>query len=151
LLSPDEDGLSIADPARRIALWLTGVIALRPIRPALSRHFVDLAVTGRNEGVVAATIRNNRNIAPPGWYMLLIVDNSGVPALASRFALRSRSVVAREVGRVNSGAFRFASLRSISAAGPSVKPFSTFTRDELEIVLRVVQCNCRIICCAAMA
>jgi hypothetical protein len=49
----------------------------------VSQRLVDLAVTGRNGGVVTATVPNSPNIAPPGWYMLFIVDNSGVPSVAS--------------------------------------------------------------------
>jgi len=48
-----------------------------------SQRLVDLDVTSRNGGVVTATVPQNRNIAPPGWYMLFLVDNSGVPSVAS--------------------------------------------------------------------
>jgi hypothetical protein len=32
--------------------------------------------------VVAAKVPQNRNLAPPGWYMLFLVDNNGVPSVA---------------------------------------------------------------------
>jgi hypothetical protein len=47
-----------------------------------SQRLVDLEVTGRNGGVVTARIPQNPNIAPPGWYMLYLVDNSGRPSVA---------------------------------------------------------------------
>ena len=33
--------------------------------------------------MVNVTVTNNRNIAPPGWYMLFLVSNAGVPSVAS--------------------------------------------------------------------
>jgi hypothetical protein len=47
-----------------------------------SQRLVDLEVTGRNGGVVTARVPQNPNIAPPGWYMLYLIDNSGVPSVA---------------------------------------------------------------------
>jgi hypothetical protein len=47
-----------------------------------SQRLVDLEVTGRNGGVVTARVPQNPNIAPPGWYMLYLVDNSGRPSVA---------------------------------------------------------------------
>jgi hypothetical protein len=48
-----------------------------------SQRLVDLDVTSLANGIVAATVPQNPNIAPPGWYMLFIVDNNGVPSVAS--------------------------------------------------------------------
>jgi hypothetical protein len=48
-----------------------------------NQRLVDLDVTGQAGGVVTATVPNNRNIAPPGWYMLFLVDNGGIPSVAS--------------------------------------------------------------------
>jgi hypothetical protein len=31
---------------------------------------------------VKITVPANHNIAPPGWYMLFIVNNNGVPSVA---------------------------------------------------------------------
>ncbi len=47
-----------------------------------SQRLVDLDVIGRNGGFVTARVPENPNIAPPGWYMLFLVDNSGVPSVA---------------------------------------------------------------------
>jgi hypothetical protein len=48
-----------------------------------SQRLVDLEVTSVANGTVTAAVPHNRNIAPPGWYMLFLVDNSGVPSVAS--------------------------------------------------------------------
>ena len=48
-----------------------------------SQRLVDLDVTSLANGTVTATVPQNRNLAPPGWYMLFLVDNNGVPSVAS--------------------------------------------------------------------
>ena len=48
-----------------------------------NQRLVDLTINSRNGGIVKATVPQNRNIAPPGWYMLFLVDNNGVPSVAS--------------------------------------------------------------------
>ncbi|MFL6416252.1 MAG: galactose oxidase-like domain-containing protein [Bryobacteraceae bacterium] len=59
------------------------------IRPCVTTHsfdssqrLVDLDVTDRSGGVVKATVPQNPNLAPPGWYMLFLVDNNGIPSVA---------------------------------------------------------------------
>ena len=60
------------------------------IAPGLTTHSfnstqrvvdVPFAVTPPN--MLNAAIPNDRNIAPPGWYMLFLTDNDGVPSVAS--------------------------------------------------------------------
>jgi hypothetical protein len=48
-----------------------------------SQRLVDLDVTSLANGIVTATVPQNSNIAPPGWYMLFIIDNNGTPSVAS--------------------------------------------------------------------
>jgi hypothetical protein len=48
-----------------------------------SQRLVDLEITGRANGVVTVKIPQNPNITPPGWYMLFLVQNNGVPSTAS--------------------------------------------------------------------
>jgi hypothetical protein len=48
-----------------------------------SQRLVDLEITSRAAGTVTASVPHNPNIAPPGWYMLFLVDNGGVPSVAS--------------------------------------------------------------------
>jgi len=47
-----------------------------------SQRLVDLEVIGRNRGTVSANVPQNPNLAPPGWYMLSLVDNHGIPSVA---------------------------------------------------------------------
>ncbi len=58
------------------------------VRPAAVSHssdsnqrLVDLGATAASGG---ATVRvpGNRNLTPPGWYMLFVVDGNGVPSVA---------------------------------------------------------------------
>jgi hypothetical protein len=48
-----------------------------------NQRLVDLDIVSRTGGVVKATVPQNRNIAPPGWYMLFLVDNNGVPSVGA--------------------------------------------------------------------
>jgi hypothetical protein len=48
-----------------------------------NQRLVDLDVTSVQNGIVTATVPQNPNIAPPGWYMLFLVDTNGVPSVAS--------------------------------------------------------------------
>ena len=48
-----------------------------------SQRLVDLEITSRANGVVTAKIPQTPNITPPGWYMLFLVQNDGVPSTAS--------------------------------------------------------------------
>lgn len=60
------------------------------IRPCVTTHsfdgsqrLVDLEIVSKNGGVVRATVPQNPNLAPPGWYMLFLVNNDGVPSVAN--------------------------------------------------------------------
>jgi hypothetical protein len=60
------------------------------IRPCVTTHsfdgsqrLIDLEINSRAGGVVSATVPTNPNLTPPGWYMLFLVDNDGVPSLAN--------------------------------------------------------------------
>jgi hypothetical protein len=47
------------------------------------QRLVDLEIVSQATGKIEATITSNPNVAPPGWYMLFIVDHQGVPSVAS--------------------------------------------------------------------
>jgi len=47
------------------------------------QRLVDLEITSRAAGNLGLTIPANPNLAPPGWYMLFLVDEAGVPSVAS--------------------------------------------------------------------
>ena len=47
------------------------------------QRLVDLDIASQAAGSINARITNNPNLAPPGWYMLFIVNQQGVPSVAS--------------------------------------------------------------------
>ncbi|MEH1908914.1 MAG: galactose oxidase-like domain-containing protein [Nostoc sp.] len=60
------------------------------IRPMATTHscdaeqrLVDVPISYRNSTSLNVTLTDNRNIAPPGWYMLFISDNNGTPSVAT--------------------------------------------------------------------
>ncbi|MBW4424577.1 MAG: DUF1929 domain-containing protein [Nostoc desertorum CM1-VF14] len=60
------------------------------IRPMATTHscdteqrLVDVPINSRNATSLNVTLRANRNIAVPGWYMLFISDNNGTPSVAT--------------------------------------------------------------------
>jgi hypothetical protein len=59
------------------------------IAPTLTTHsfnstqrLVDVAFVVSPPASLRATIPNDRNVMPPGWYMLFLVDRDGVPSVA---------------------------------------------------------------------
>ncbi|HEX7793571.1 MAG TPA: LamG-like jellyroll fold domain-containing protein, partial [Vicinamibacterales bacterium] len=52
----------------------------------MSSRFVDLTFT-RNSGSLGVTSPANANVAPPGYYMLFLVNSSGVPSVATMVKL----------------------------------------------------------------
>jgi hypothetical protein len=61
------------------------------IRPSAATHtmdtdqrLVDLPITSkRNAAALTVSVPGNRNLAPPGWYMLFLTDTSGAPSTAA--------------------------------------------------------------------
>ena len=47
------------------------------------QRLVDLDILSQGGGSVQAVVTQNPNIAPPGWYMLFVIDNNGVPSVAT--------------------------------------------------------------------
>lgn len=67
-----------------------GVARVALVRPGSVTHsvdfdqrYVDLAWTLDGSGNVVATAPPDGNQAPPGWYMLFLVNDAGVPSVAS--------------------------------------------------------------------
>ncbi|MDQ0850536.1 hypothetical protein QFZ65_002474 [Arthrobacter sp. B3I9] len=64
------------------------------VRPGVTTHsfdtsqrLVDLEITSRDAETVTAKVPGNPNLAPPGWYMLFIVNQQGVPSEATWLSL----------------------------------------------------------------
>jgi hypothetical protein len=47
------------------------------------QRLVDVPINSRTTGSLTTTVTSNRNLAPPGWYMLFITTTSGVPSVAT--------------------------------------------------------------------
>jgi Domain of unknown function (DUF1929) len=65
------------------------------IRPMATTHscdteqrLVDVPFTTQGNSSLTATVTTNPNLAPPGWYMLSIVDTSNVPSVATWIQLQ---------------------------------------------------------------
>jgi hypothetical protein len=60
---------------------------IRPMAPThgldTEQRLVDLPISSRTTSSLNVQITANRNLAPPGYYMLFIVNNSNVPSIAS--------------------------------------------------------------------
>jgi hypothetical protein len=60
------------------------------IRPGATTHafdnsqrLIDVPISQQGAGVVRAAVPVEPTLAPPGWYMLFLVDTAGVPSVAS--------------------------------------------------------------------
>ena len=47
------------------------------------QRLVDLPITGRAAATIQVAVPANPNLAPPGWYMIFLVDTDGVPSVAT--------------------------------------------------------------------
>jgi Domain of unknown function (DUF1929) len=47
------------------------------------QRLVDLEITSRDADSLDVAVPPNHNLAPPGWYMLFLVDQQGVPSIAT--------------------------------------------------------------------
>ena len=48
------------------------------------QRLVDLPIAAQGGDTVRVTFTGASNIAPPGWYMLFLTDNNGIPSVAHR-------------------------------------------------------------------
>jgi hypothetical protein len=47
-----------------------------------SQRLVDMEILGQGGGTVRTVAPDESTLAPPGWYMLFLVDTAGVPSVA---------------------------------------------------------------------
>ena len=47
-----------------------------------NQRLVDTPITSQQNNVIRVNVPGNRNLAPPGWHMLFLVNNAGVPSIA---------------------------------------------------------------------
>jgi hypothetical protein len=53
------------------------------------QRLVDLEIESRDAAGISAAVPGNPNLAPPGWYMLFLTDQAGVPSVAHWIQLQS--------------------------------------------------------------
>jgi hypothetical protein len=93
--APDDchygDDITISTPQANDIKWVSLV------RNGVTTHsfdgdqrLVDLPVTARTGATVQAAVPQSPGLAPPGWYMLFLVDDDGVPSDAHWVRLTSR-------------------------------------------------------------
>ena len=46
------------------------------------QRLVDLDILSQGNGLISAKVTKEPNIAPPGWYMLFLIDTNGVPSIS---------------------------------------------------------------------
>ena len=76
--------IAISTPQAFTAKWISLV------RNGVTTHsfdseqrLVDLEITGRSAGDLQVAVPVNPNLAPPGWYMIFLIDQDGIPSLAT--------------------------------------------------------------------
>lgn len=85
--APDEadygESISISTPD---AATITSLVLIRPSATThsvnMEQRYVPLPFTQVDGNTLQATVPTNPNEAPPGYYMLFLVDGNGVPAVA---------------------------------------------------------------------
>ena len=75
------------------------IVKVSLVRPGAATHsfdqdqrFVELGFTVCGVNALRVTPPANGNVAPPGYYMLFILDGSGVPSVAQFLELKSQSI-----------------------------------------------------------
>jgi hypothetical protein len=75
--------VTIASPQAGVIKWISLV------RNGVTTHsfdngqrLIDIPITSRNATGLQAKIPDNRNLAPPGFYMVFLVNQQGVPSVA---------------------------------------------------------------------
>ncbi|MCK5831897.1 MAG: DUF1929 domain-containing protein [Methylococcales bacterium] len=75
-----------ADKIRKVALIRTGSVTHSQ---NMEQRYIPLSFT-KQSGILEITTPENTNIAPPGHYMLFIIDNAGVPSIAKIVKMESQ-------------------------------------------------------------
>ena len=100
------------------------VVLVRPGAPThafdMEQRLIELTFT-TGAGVLTATAPPDGNIAPPGYYMLFLLNSSGVPSVATSFADdRARQSGPDRVDRLSGGNVR--SILATRSRSPAAAP-----------------------------
>jgi hypothetical protein len=75
--------ITIQTPQAGTIKW---VHLIRPMAPThgldTEQRLVDLPINSRTSNSLTVTVTSNRNVAPPGYYMMFITNNNNVPSVA---------------------------------------------------------------------
>jgi len=58
-----------------------------------SQRLIDLPISERDTCHIHVSVAENPNLAPPGWYLLFICDNAGIPSVAQWVHLDRKNIV----------------------------------------------------------
>jgi len=84
------DTVSIETPAAGALKWASLVrngVATHSFNT--NQRLVDLPIASQGGGVVEVEVTGEPNVAPPGWYMLFLVDDQGIPSAAKWIHLQA--------------------------------------------------------------
>ena len=77
------DTVEVSTPSAMVLRWAELV---RPMATThsddTSQRLVDLPIVCRDACTITVEVPGNPNLAPPGWYMLFVVDDCGIPSVA---------------------------------------------------------------------
>jgi hypothetical protein len=94
----------------------------------MDQRYVGLAFTA-GSGILSVTGPPNGNIAPPGYYMMFILNSSGVPSIAAMVQVSSSGGVETPTGTITSPSSNetINAGQSVSYAGSGTSPDGTIT------------------------
>jgi Domain of unknown function (DUF1929) len=109
-----------ANPIARIALVHPGSVSHGNDS---NQRYVDLSFTVAEDGSLEVQAPPDGNTAPPGWYMLFLVDSTGVPSVAAWIHIDSTMLggASRQAVQISTSAFTSAAA---STGGRSALPGS---------------------------
>src|SRR4051794_6340498 len=115
------------DPAsiRKVALMRLGAVTHSD---NMEQRYIPLTFTAGATGLVA-TAPANANIAPPGFYMLFIIDGNGVPSVARMVSIRGNALPAVTLTQPTNGA-TFLAPASVDIAATASDADGTVTKVE---------------------
>src|SRR4051794_10285160 len=119
--------IATASPAsiRRVALVRLGAVTHSD---NMEQRYVPLAFTPGTTSLTA-TAPSNANVAPPGFYMLFVVDANGVPSVASMVSVQGNAPPGVVLTQPTDGA-TFTAPGTVNLAATASDPDGTIARVE---------------------
>jgi hypothetical protein len=77
------DTIEVSTPSAMVLRWAQLVRPMATTHSAdTSQRLVDLPIVCRDACTITVEVPGNPNLAPPGWYMLFVVDDCSIPSVA---------------------------------------------------------------------